>query len=52
MLMLIADAHADADAVAGSLNISLKHPGKLRQTSPRYRLVLIDVDIEGRKLIT
>ena len=54
MLMLIADADADtdADAVAGLLVVSLKLPGKMRQTSMRCRLVPIDVYIEGRRLIT
>ena len=41
MLMLIADA--DADAVAGLMKVSLKLPGKMRQTSLRCRLVPIDV---------
>ena len=50
ILMLIADA--DADAVAGSMKVSLKLPGKMRQTSMICRLVLIDVYIEGRRLIT
>ena len=39
---------ADADAVAGLLKVSLKLPGKMRQTSMRRRLVPIDVYIEGR----
>ena len=46
MLMLI------ADAVAGLMEVSLKLPGKMRQTSMRSRLVPIDVYIEGRRLIT
>ena len=47
-LMLIADADVDADAVAGLMEVSLKLPGKMRQTSMRSRLVPIDVYIEGR----
>ena len=56
--MLIADADADADddanaeAVAGLMKISLKLPGKMRQTSMICRSVPIDVYIEGRRLIT
>ena len=50
--MLVPDANADTDAVAGFLNFSLKLPGKMRQTSIRGRLVPIDVYIEGRRLIT
>ena len=50
MLMLIADA--DDDAEAGSIQVSLKLPGKMRQTSMICRLVPIDVYIEGRRLIT
>ena len=46
MLMLIADANADA--VAGLMKVSLKLPGKIRQTSMRCRSVPIDVYIEGR----
>ena len=48
MLMLIADVDADADAVAGLMEVSPKLPGKMRQTSMRSRLVMIDVYIEGR----
>ena len=55
MLMLLADADADADAdgdaVAGLLKVSLKLPGKMRQTSMRCRSP-IDVYIEGRMLRT
>ena len=50
MLMLLADA--DADAVAGLLKVSLKLPGKMRQTSMICRFVPIDGCIEGRRLIT
>ena len=39
---------ADADAVAGLIKVSLKLPGKMRQTSMRCRSVPIDVHIEGR----
>ena len=46
--MLIANADAGADAVAGLLKVSLKLPGKMRQTSMRCRLVPIDVCIKGR----
>ena len=64
MLMLIADADADADAVADAdadavanavaalMEVSLKLPGKMRQTLMRSRLVPINVYIEGRRLIT
>ena len=63
MVMLIADADSDAvadavadaddvDAVAGLMAVSLKLPGKMRQTSMRCRLVPIDDYIEGRRLIT
>ena len=51
-LILIADAKADADAVAGLLKVSLQLPGKMRQTSMRCRSVPIDVYIQGRRLIT
>ena len=50
--MLIADADAVADAVAGLMKVSNKLPGKMRQTSMRRLLVPIDVHIEGRRLIT
>ena len=52
MLMPIADADADANAAAGLIRVSLKFPGKMRQTSMRFRLVPIDIYIEGRRLIT
>ena len=52
MLMLIADADADADAVADLNTVYPKLPGKMRQTSMRCRVVLIDVYIGGRRLIT
>ena len=52
MLMLTADADVDADDVAGLLEVSLKLPGKMRQTSMSSRLVPIDVYVEGRRLIT
>ena len=52
LLMLFADADADSDAVAGLMKVSLKLPGKMRQTSMRCRLVPNDVYIEGRRLIT
>ena len=52
VLMPLADADADADAVAVLLKVSLNLLGKTRQTSMRFRLVPIDVYIEGRRLIT